>query len=126
MNPTPPKYKIPAIRNSRSGLMFSRGMWKMMYEEDGVKKQKSTGCKVLEEATKVRDEFFASLGVPIKKIPGDRHIYHVEYWNVTVRGVNLGNFRSLAQAKDARKAAYKEMGLDKPTKPKKKRVRKAK
>ena len=97
-----PTYKIPTIRNDRSGLVFSRGVFKAMYTVDGKKRTKSMKTKDLKLATYLRDEFYKSLGVDVVHGDGDRFVYKVESYIVKIRGKYVGSTHTIEDARKMR------------------------
>ncbi len=51
----------PAILHPNSGLVRARGIWRMDYQTDGVRRYRSTGTTDLAAARKIRDAFYAEL-----------------------------------------------------------------
>lgn len=107
MKTKPPAIQIPTIRTDRSGLTFSRGFWKAMYYKGNKKLMKSMRTKDLTEATKRRDEFYASLDVPVVHGEGDRFIYPVGHFVVKIRGRYIGTAQTIEAAREMRDAALR-------------------
>lgn len=107
MKRKPTTYTVPLIRNARSGLIMSRGVWKAHYTVDGKPRYKSMRTKDLATATLRRDEFYASLDCPVTHGEGDRFLYPLSGYVVRIRGKYIGTFQD---REDAIAARDKELG----------------
>lgn len=115
-NPYPPEgpsdaveYKIPIIRNDKSGLTFTRGMWKAMYRVNGQPRMKSLSTKDLETARIRRDEFYRILGVDVIEKPTERHVYRLCTYQVRVGGSYIGSYKTKREAMQVAAAAVKAL-----------------
>jgi hypothetical protein len=102
-----PTYKTPTIRNDRSGLTYSRGFWRALYYKGEKRLMKSMRTKDLAEATKRRDDFYASLDAPVIHGDGDRFVYKIESYVVKIRGRYVGSASTIEEARAMRDKALR-------------------
>lgn len=112
----------PKIRKETSGLIFSRGYWKVEYRINGKQYYRSLRTKELSIAIAARDEFYHELDakgatpsgnqgrtLATSKVVADpenstQYITRRKPYLVKVHGVTVGNFETMEEARAARNA----------------------
>lgn len=112
----------PKVKHDTSGLIFSRGYWKVEYRRNGKQFYKSLRTKDKSEATRLRDEFYRELdakgaatsgsqgrSVATSKVLADpsNSIQYISYrkpYLVKIQGIMVGSFETILEARAARNA----------------------